>query len=399
MGHLASISDSHFLKETRLRCADHMQDIVQAMSIKYNNLVYELKEQGKDVIVLSLGEAFFDIPLYPWSDLPYPTIYHYSHSRGIPELREKLAAYYGREYGIPVDPEKEIFITAGSKIAIHMAFMAILNPGDEVIIHEPAWVSYPEQVRLCHGVPILVPYDEGVRDIGKYVTERTRAVVINNPNNPRGHVMSERDLGFLHELAVREGLYLLADEAYSDFLPGGDTFLSCGLDDPGKEHTILCNSISKSHGISGWRIGYLITRGDLLFQILKINQHLITCPATVLQYYLAKHFEDILSITKPQIQKVVQKRKQVAEYLDSKGIGYLSGTATFYLFVSLGKSKLSSEEFCTRLLQEYHVSTVPGLGYGRSCDHFIRVSVGVETLERTLDGIRLVHDLIQKTAR
>ena len=380
------------------KSADYVQNIIQAMSIKYNNLVYEMKSQGTDIIVLSYGEAYFDIPAYPWSDLPYPTIYHYSHSRGIPELRAKLASYYDREYGVPVDPEKEILITAGSKIGIHMAFMAILNPGDEVIIHEPAWVSYPEQVRLCHGVPILVPYNEGVWDIGKYVTERTRAVVINNPNNPRGHVMSERELGFLHGLAVREGLYLLSDEAYSDFLPEGESFLTCGFDDPRKEHTILCNSMSKSHGISGWRIGYLITRGDLLFQILKINQHLITCPATVLQYYLAKHFEDILSITKPQIQEVVQKRKQVADYLDSKGIGYLPGTATFYLFVSLGKSKLSSEQFCTRLLQEYHVSTIPGLGYGQSCDHFIRVSVGTESLERILDGVRIMDELIHQTS-
>jgi aminotransferase len=397
MDDLAPVFNSHRLKESSLNCADYMQVIVQAMSIKYNNRVYELKAQGIDVIVLSLGEAFFDIPLYPWSDLPYPTINHYSHSRGLPELREKLASYYGRAYGVPVDPEKEILITAGSKIGIHMAFMAMLNPGDEIIIHEPAWVSYPEQVRLCHGVPILVPYNEGTETIAKYVTERTRAIVINNPNNPRGHVMSEQELSFLHELARREGLYLVSDEAYSDFLPGGDPFLSCGLNDPRKEHTILCNSMSKSHGISGWRIGYLMTREDLLFQILKINQHLITCPSTVLQYYLAKHFEDILSITKPQIQKVVQKRKQVAEYLDSQGIEYLPGTATFYLFVSLGKSKLLSEAFCTRLLQEYHVSAVPGLGYGQSCDHFIRVSVGTESLERILKGVRMIDTLIRET--
>jgi aspartate aminotransferase/aminotransferase len=118
--------------------ADHISDIVQAMSIKYNNLVYEMKREGVDVVVLSLGEAFFDIPIYPLDDLPYPTIYHYSHSRGIPELREKLADYYKRQYGVEVDPDKEMVITAGSKVAIHMSLMAILNPGDEVIVHEPA---------------------------------------------------------------------------------------------------------------------------------------------------------------------------------------------------------------------------------------------------------------------
>ena len=154
--------------------AAYVNDIVQAMSIKYNNLVYEMERKGVDVIVLSLGEAFFDIPLYPFDELPYPAINHYSHSRGIEELREKLADYYAGQYGVPVDPEKEIIVTAGSKVAIHMSLMAIINPGDEVIIHEPAWVSYPEQVRLCHGTPILVPYHESTFDIGKCVTNKKK---------------------------------------------------------------------------------------------------------------------------------------------------------------------------------------------------------------------------------
>ena len=127
-------------------CSAYVSDIVEAMSIKYNNRVYEMKQEGTDIIVLSLGEAFFDIPLYPFEDLPYPAINHYSHSRGIPALREKLAQYYTLNYDVPVDPEEEIIITAGGKIAIHMSLMAILDPGDEVVIHEPAWVSYAEQL-------------------------------------------------------------------------------------------------------------------------------------------------------------------------------------------------------------------------------------------------------------
>ena len=378
--------------------ARYVQDIVEAMSIKYNNLVYEMKNQGADIIVLSYGEANFDIPVYAWSDLPYPTVYHYSHSRGILGLREKLAHYYNKEYGVAVNPMKEIIVTAGSKIAIHMSLMAILNPGDEVIIHEPAWVSYPEQVRLCHGVPVLVAYHEDLRNLGKYVTERTRAVIINNPNNPRGAVLSEGDLEYLHDLAVSKDLYLVSDEAYSDFVPQEDTFISCGLFDPGKEHTITCNSMSKNYGVSGWRIGYVIAHADLLFQILKINQHLITCPATILQYYLLRHFEDILLITKPQIQDVLYKRQRVAEYMGSLNMDFFPGSATFYFFVSIQKSKLTSEEFCTHLLKQYHVSTIPGLGYGQSCDRFIRISLGTENLERTFRGIRMIQELIRQSS-
>ena len=381
------------------KSADHIRNVVQAMSIKYNNLVYEMKRQGVDIIVLSLGEAFFDIPIYPLNDLPYPAINHYSHSRGIPELREKLAEYYSAEYVVAVDPDKEIIVTAGSKVAIHMSLMAILNPGDEVIIHEPAWVSYPEQVRLCHGVPVQMPYHETILDIPKYVTDKTKVIVLNNPHNPRGLVFSKDSLEYLHELACRQDIYLLSDEAYSDFLLEEDRFISCACFDPAKEHSIVCNSMSKNYGISGWRIGYVITNADLISQILKINQHLITCPATILEYYLAKHFHEIIAITKPQIREVVEKRKMIADYMDSLGMTYLPGSATFYFFVSLQKSRLVSEEFCTQLLREYHVSTVPGLGYGRSCDGFIRVSVGAENMERTKHGIRAIHELISKTTK
>ncbi len=378
--------------------ADYVDGIVRAMSIKYNNLVYEMKGQGTDVIVLSLGEAFFDIPLYPFDDLPYPDIYHYSHSRGIIELRRRLARYYAEQYEVPVDPDKEIIVTAGSKIAIHMAFMAILNPGDEVIIPEPAWVSYPEQVRLCHGIPVLVPYYESMMEIEKYVTKKTKAIVLNFPHNPRGLVLPKEELEYLHTLARRHNMYLLADEAYSDFLLDEDKFISSGWHDRAKEHSIVCNSMSKNYGMSGWRIGYVIANSDLIFQILKINEHLITCPATILEHYMVKHFDDVLAITKPQILDVVKKRKVLATYMDSLGMTYLPGTATFYFFVSIEKSRLTSEEFCTKLLTDHHVSTVPGLGYGQSCDHFIRVSMATESMERTMYGVRMINELISMTA-
>ena len=136
----------------------------QAISIKYNNYVYEMKAKGIKVIVLSLGEAFFDIPLLPMNDLPYPQLYHYTHSRGIPELRQKICEYYEKKYGVGVDSEREIIITPGSKAAVYFAMLSVLNPGDEVIIHEPTWVSYPEQVKLCYAKPVMMPYESTVAD-------------------------------------------------------------------------------------------------------------------------------------------------------------------------------------------------------------------------------------------
>ena len=374
-----------------------VENSVQAMSIKYNNLVYDLKRKGVKVIVLSLGEAFFDIPLYPMDDLPYPAIYHYSHSRGIPELREKICDYYNRQFGVQIEPEKEIIVTAGSKAAIHFSMMSVLNPGDEVIMHEPTWVSYPEQVKLCYAKPVQMPYTDTILDYEKYITDKTKMIVINNPHNPRGKVFTKSELQYLCDLAKANDLYILSDEAYSDFLVD-EKFYSLGLFDHEKSNIIVCNSISKNFGISGWRIGYVFTNEDLINQILKVNQHLITCPATILEYYMAKHFDKIIEITYPQIAAVVRTRRKIAHYMDEIGLHYLPGNATFYFFVSIAPSKLTSEEFCTRLLMEDHISTVPGIGYGQSCDAFIRVSVGTETIDDIKYGISKIKQLLDKTS-
>jgi aminotransferase len=350
------------------------------------------------VTVCSLGEAFFDIPLYPFDTLSFPEIYHYSDSRGLPGLRQKLAAYYDGQYGVPVDAASEIMVTAGSKIGVYMSFMALLEPGDEVVVPEPAWVSYSEQVRLCHGNPVMVPLDVPVTELGNWVTPRTRAIVICSPQNPTGRVYTRDELRYLHDVAREHGIYLISDEAYSDFV-STDPFVSAGVDDPEKEHTILCNTMSKGWGLSGWRIGYLISNARLMEQLLKVNQHLMTCPATILEHYLERHFDDILAITKPQIREVVEKRAEMARYMDEIGMSYMDGNATFYFFVSIAPSSLGSEEFCLRLLSENKVLAVPGIGYGKSCDGYIRVGVGTESMDRMKAALRAVKGLIEATAR
>jgi aminotransferase len=373
-------------------------DAEQAMSIKYNTMVYELKRTGKKVLVLSLGEAFFDIPLFPFDTLPFPDIYHYSDSRGLPELREKLAEFFLRKYDIPINYEKEILITAGSKAAIHFTLMAILNPGDEVIIPEPFWVSYPEQVKLCYGNPVCVPYGKTVFNFEEYIGKRTKAIIICNPNNPTGYTYSKKELEHLLFLTSKYNIWLLCDEAYSEFVDDNG-FISPGKLDREKKHTIIFNSISKNYGISGWRLGYVIGDENLIFNILKVNQHIITCPATILEFYVKQYFYDILKHTEPQIKELIQKRKEVARFMKEIGLNALPGEATFYFFVSIAPSQLSSEEFCTKLLHEYFISTVPGIGYGRSCDKFIRVSIGTSSIEEIKPALKKIKTLIDDTSK
>jgi aspartate aminotransferase/aminotransferase len=374
-----------------------VEESSEAVSIRYNNKVYELQRQGRDVTVMSLGEAFFDIPLFPFDELPLEKIYHYSHSRGLPELREALAHTYRKRYAVPVDPAAELLVTAGSKAAIHMTFMAILDPGDEVLIPEPAWVSYPEQVKLCAARPVGVPYHVDTFRLGEYVTPRTRAMVINTPHNPTGRVYSTAELEYLLHLARRHNLWILSDEAYSEFTDD-DSFVSLGKLDPQKKHSILFNSISKNHGISGWRIGYVIGCRELIYRVLKVNQHLITCPPTILCHYVARYYDRILAATRPQIRAVVEKRRLLLQHMDALGMTYLPGTATFYAFPSIAPSALGSEAFCTRLLEEGLVCAVPGVGYGASCDHFIRVGVGTASMERLRSGLERIKALIDATS-
>lgn len=374
-----------------------VEQAAEAMSIRYNNDVYEMQRRGEKVIVLSLGEAFFDLPLYPMDDLPYPQLYHYTHSRGLLELRERIAGHYRDEYQVPVDPLREIILTAGSKAAIHFSLMSTLDPGDEALVQEPCWVSYPEQVRLCHATPVMLPYDAPLREYERQLTARTRVIIVNNPHNPRGQVMTASELQYIVDLARANGLYVLADEAYSDFLLDGG-FRSLAAADPGKRHTIVCNSVSKNFGISGWRLGYVVTNPGLTDQILKVNQHILTCPASILQYYVARHFERIRDLARPQIRQVVAKREAVARYMDSIGLSFLPGAATFYFFVSIRPSRLGSQAFCDRLLREQCVAAVPGIGYGASCDGFVRVSVGAESLEDIRLGLARMKNLIDASA-
>jgi len=276
--------------------------------------------------------------------------------------------------------------------------MTILNPDDEVLIHEPAWVSYTEEVKLCYGKPIHIPYNKSVLDFEEFISNKTKLIIINNPNNPTGKVFTKKELEHLFQLAKKHNLIILSDEAYSDFLENQKDFHSMGEFDIGKKQIIIVNSMSKNYGMSGWRVGYVISNEKFIDQILKVNQHLMTCPPTILEYYLNEYFHEIIQITKPQIQKLLGLRKDIEEYMNSISLKIEPGKATFYFFISINDSKLSSSEFAYKLLMEENVSVVPGLGYGKSCDKFIRVSIGTESPNRIKKGLEKIKDLIQKTS-
>ncbi len=376
-----------------MKFSARVEAVPQALSIYINQLVYDLKRRGHDIVALSLGEAFFDIPLFDFKKLDINKCYHYSDSRGIPELRAKIAEYYLRHYNALVDSDSELLITAGSKPAIFMAMQATLDPGDDVLIHEPAWLSYPEQVQLVGARPRFIPYDTPVGDFSQHIGPHTRMVVINNPNNPAGRLYSRDDLQALYALCRQRGVYILVDEAYSDFV-SGDGFTSMASLVPDKDGVIVVNSLSKNMGMSGWRVGYAIGSPPLIDRMLKLNQHIITCAPSILVYYLAQYFDQITAITLPQVREVVEKRHRVSQLIDEAGLARLDGSSTFYFFVSLDDFPGSSLDFSLFMLLNKGIAVVPGLAYGESTSRFVRLSIGTESEERIRQSLLIMKDTI-----
>jgi aspartate/methionine/tyrosine aminotransferase len=355
-----------------------VESISQAGSIRVNELVYEAKRAGRDITVLSLGEAFFDIPMFDFGKVDFTRGYHYSDSRGVPGLRNRIANYYLESYGVRANPDTNILISTGSKMCIYLALLALLAPGDEVLVQEPYWLSYPEQVRLARGVPVAIPHWTRAPGFKEYFTPRTKVVILNNPNNPSGSVYGSDSLRHIYELCRAHGATLLVDEAYSEFCVGSE-FSSSGLLDPSLRNLVVINSLSKNMGMSGWRLGYMMGDEQVVADALKVNQHLVTCAPTVLQLYCETYFEDIRRCVAPQITEIVKKRERVRDVMNRLGLEAMSGASTFYFFVDIKASGLGSEEYAERLLRERAIAVVPGAYYGESTDRFVRIGIGTES--------------------
>lgn len=370
-----------------------VKNIPQALSVYINQIISELKADGRKIITLSLGEAFFDIPSFDYNDIDVDAGYHYSDSLGLPSLRKKISNYYAKQYDVSVNPDNELLITAGSKPAIFMCMLTVLNRDDEVLVHEPAWLSYQEQVRLAGGKAKFIPYSESILNFSQYFTNKTKMLILNNPNNPQGKLYSKEDLVNIYTICRERGVFLLVDEAYSDFVVNDD-FISAGYALPDKEFLFIVNSLSKNFGLSGWRIGYVISNDYLISQLLKLNQHLITCAPTLLMLYIDKHFDLLLSSTLPQAVEVTEKRSEVVKYIKHIGMACLEGGSTFYVFLDVSSFRGSTYNLCMYLLLNHGIAVVPGSAYGESTESFVRISVGAEDFEIICYALNIINEEI-----
>lgn len=364
------------------RFSKHVSKIRRARSIYINELVYQAKRDGKDPVVLSLGEAYFDIPNFGFDDDLVFGGYHYCDSQGLPGLRSRLVSYLSEKHSVKVlDENKNVIISMGSKALTYMSMLLTLNEGDEVLLHEPAWLSYEDQVSLCGASVRYIPYQSTLDDIAQNISNSTKLIVINNPNNPAGWVYDFKKLQQLVAVAERQGVFVLVDEAYSDFC-GNEGFQSAALLVSEHKNLIVVNSISKNFGMSGWRIGFAVADESIIEKLTVINQHMVTCAPTMLQKYIEKNFDEIWCICNRQIELLLTKRKHVKKLLEKYGFRVLEGGATFYFFVELWPAGQNASCVTEKLLTEDNIAVVPGEAYGESTSHFVRLSFGTESLER-----------------
>jgi aspartate/methionine/tyrosine aminotransferase len=365
-------------------------NIGSASSILQNELVYKKIKEGRDPIILSYGEAPFKISNIQLDPKNWDRGMHYSESLGVPELRREITEYLKRNHNVDISWNKNLLISAGSKIISYYISQAFLNAGDKVILHEPSWVSYQEHAKLSGGEARFLPYNASIEDFEGLLAEtNAKLIYINNPNNPRGKVYSRDEILWLAELTDKFGAYLAIDESYSDFVVSENFFSAANLITKYK-NVIVFNSFSKNFGLSGWRLGYCVADEDIIANINKFNQHLMTCAPTCLQLALIGKLDMLRAEIKPQIENLNAKRSDVETLLDKYEFKYLSGSSTFYHFLDVSEYIKDTKEFALQFLNEDDVSVISGNAYGKSTNSFIRLSFAIESLERIEKGISLL---------
>lgn len=366
----------------------------------------QMQNEGLNVISFSAGEPNFDTP----KDIKNATIdainnnfTHYGSNRGLPKLRKKISEKISNEIGISYDPETEIIVTSSGAEAINNAIISVVDPGDEVIIFTPAFISYESVVNLCNGIVVDIPltmennFQINIEDVKKKITNKTKLIIINNPCNPTGVVYTKEILSELSKLACEHNLLVFSDEIYSNLTYDNIKYYSIASFPGMRERTIVMNGFSKTYAMTGWRVGYLLSDARLITNITKVHQYSTTCGTTFIEEGLANSMD--LESTKEEvlymINKFGERRQLFLDELDKiKKLSYTKAYGAFYIFVNVSKTGLTGKEFSNRLLDEKYVATVPGVGLGKECVDFIRISYATSE-ENIIEGLKRIEEFVE----
>ncbi|MBR6230117.1 MAG: aminotransferase class I/II-fold pyridoxal phosphate-dependent enzyme [Eubacterium sp.] len=365
---------------------------------------FDLANTMEDVISLGVGEPDFDTPWHIREEGIYSLEKgrtFYTSNSGLMELREAIGEYLARRFDLSYSAG-EIFITVGGSEAIDIACRVMLDPGDEVIIPEPCYVSYLPCVILAGGTPVRLPlsaedqFKLTPEKLESAITERTKLVVLPFPNNPTGAVMSGPELKKIAELVEKHDLFVLSDEIYAELTYGERHVSFASL--PGmKERTVLINGFSKAFAMTGWRLGYAAAPENILKQMIKVHQYVIMCAPTTSQYAAIEAMRNGDKDVEFMRESYDERRRFLVHELNEMGLPCFEPRGAFYVFPSIKSTGLTSEEFATKLLESQHVAVVPGTAFGDCGEGFLRISYAysIENLKNALEKIKIFVDSLR----
>jgi aspartate aminotransferase len=340
--------------------------------------VKELQSRGVSIIQLDVGEPDFKTPnkiVRAAQAALKAGFTHYTPSAGISELREAVATKLRSENGLQVKKEN-VIITPGSKQALFYAVMALVDAGDEVIIPTPAWPSYAEMVTVAGGLAKEVRSEGGfglnIEGLKEAVTERTRLIIINSPNNPTGHVVSKEELKAVADIAKDKGIHVVSDEIYEKILYDG-SHISIGSFPGMEEYAITVNGFSKAYAMTGWRLGYLAASRSIISATNKLQQHSASCPASFVQMAALEALKPDTPV-QPMVEEFKRRRDYLCDALRKlKAFKITKPAGAFYIFPDISRTGMSSTQLCDLLLEKGGVSTTPGEAFG-GYDSNLRIS-------------------------
>ena len=357
---------------------------------------FDVASEMEDVISLGVGEPDIDTPWHIREEGIYSLEKgrtFYTSNAGLVELREELCAYLKRRFQLSYE-KNQIIITVGGSEAIDICARAMLDPGDEVIIPEPCFVSYAPCVTLAGGVPVTISLQEKNQfkltkeELLAAITDKTKLVVLPFPNNPTGAIMTKEDLAEIVPVIIEHDLYVMSDEIYSELSYMGNHVSIASF--PGMaERTIVVNGFSKSYAMTGWRLGYAAGPEAIIKQMVKIHQYAIMCAPTSSQYAAVEAVRNGDSDVESMRESYNERRRFLVKALNEMGMPCFEPFGAFYVFPNISRFGMTSEEFATRLLKEQRIAVVPGTAFGDCGEGFLRISYAysIEDLKRALERI------------
>ena len=358
--------------------ADKIVEIKPSGIRKFFDIVSEMK----DAISLGVGEPDFDTPWHVRVEgilsLEKGKTFYTSNS-GLMDLRKEICNYIKRTQNVTYDPAKEVLITVGGSEAIDIGLRAMLNPGDEVLIPQPSYVSYEPCTVLAGGVPVTIDlkaeneFRLTAKELEDAITDKTKVLILPFPNNPTGAIMEKADLEAIAEVVIKHDLFVMSDEIYAELTYKGEHVSIASL--PGmQERTILINGFSKAYAMTGWRLGYACGPRVILEQMTKIHQFAIMCAPTTSQYAAIEALKNGDEDVKMMREEYNLRRRYLMHTFKEMGLDCFEPYGAFYVFPCIKEFGMTSDEFATRFLEEEKVAVVPGTAFGDSGEGFLRIS-------------------------